>query len=82
MYSHVIDPLNGRPVDNGVIAVTVVSAEAMVADAWDNALYVMGIEKAIQYVQTRNDLQVYMIYKEKNGQLKDTATTGFKKLLQ
>jgi thiamine biosynthesis lipoprotein len=82
MYSHLIDPVKGRPVDNGVIAVTVVAAEAMVADAWDNALGVMGVEKAMQYLQTRNDLQAYMIYKDKNGHVKDTCTPGFKKLLQ
>jgi FAD:protein FMN transferase len=81
-YSHVIDPQKGVPVDNGVIAVTVVAENAMVADAWDNALYVMGVDKAMQYLQTRNDLQAYMIYRDKDGVVKDSATSGFKKLLQ
>jgi FAD:protein FMN transferase len=81
-YSHVIDPKKGMPVDNGVIAVTVVAENAMVADAWDNALYVMGVDRAMQFLQTRNYLQVYMIYRDKDGVVKDTATLGFKKLLQ
>lgn len=82
MYSHVIDPLKGRPVENGIIAVTVIAADAMKADAWDNALYVMGVEKAMKYLQTRNDLQAYIVYRNKEGVVKDTATAGFMKLLQ
>ncbi len=81
-YSHVIDPLKGMPVDNGVIAVTVVADNAMLADAWDNALYVMGVNKAMQYLQERNDLQAYLIYRDKYGVVRDTATSGFKKLLK
>lgn len=81
-YSHVIDPHKGMPVDNGVIAVTVVAENAMVADAWDNALYVMGVHKAMQYLQTRDDLQAYMIYRDSSGNVRDTATSGFKKMLQ
>lgn len=81
-YSHVIDPHKGMPVDNGVIAVTVVAENAMVADAWDNALYVMGVNKSMQFLQTRNDLQAYMIYRDSSGNVRDTATSGFKKMLQ
>ncbi len=82
MYSHVIDPIKGRPVDNGIIAVTVVTSEAMKADAWDNALYVMGVEKAMKYLKTRTDLEAYIIYRDKDGKVKDTSTVGFKNLLQ
>jgi thiamine biosynthesis lipoprotein len=81
-YSHVIDPVKGRPVDNGIIAVTVMANHAMLADAWDNALYVMGVKKAMQYLQTRNDLQAYIIYRDSRGNVRDTATSGFRKLLQ
>lgn len=82
MYSHVIDPLKGKPVDNGIIAVTVVAADAVKADAWDNALYVMGVEKAMQYLGTRTDLEAYIIYRDKEGHVKDTSTVGFRKFLQ
>jgi thiamine biosynthesis lipoprotein len=62
-YTHVIDPAIGKPVDNGVITVTVIAATAMVADAWDNALFVMGADRAAKFLNARKDLQVYIIYK-------------------
>jgi thiamine biosynthesis lipoprotein len=82
MYSHVIDPLKGKPVDNGIIAVTVIATDAIKADAWDNALYVMGMEKAMQYLEKRKDLEAYIIYRSREGVVKDTVTAGFQKLLQ
>lgn len=41
-YSHTIDPATGRPVENGVRAVSVVHAECMWADALCTALTVLG----------------------------------------
>jgi thiamine biosynthesis lipoprotein len=61
-YSHVIDPAKGKPVDNGVIAVTVIAATALQADAWDNALFVMGAHQAAKFLKDRKDLEVYIIY--------------------
>ena len=40
--SHSLDPRSGRPVQRAAAAVTVVAAEAMLADAWATALTVLG----------------------------------------
>jgi thiamine biosynthesis lipoprotein len=40
-YSHIIDPRTGRPADR-LPSVTVVSGDAMTADAWATALSVLG----------------------------------------
>lgn len=47
-YHHIIDPENGYPVDNGLVSVTVVAADAMIADALSTAFFVMGKDKAVQ----------------------------------
>lgn len=44
-YSHTIDPRNGRPISNGLAAVTVLHRECMAADAWSTALGVLGAEE-------------------------------------
>jgi thiamine biosynthesis lipoprotein len=44
-YSHTIDPRNGRPIGNGLAAVTVLHRECMAADAWSTALGVLGAEE-------------------------------------
>lgn len=44
-YSHIINPATGYPADSGVISVTVVAKEAIVADALSTAIFVAGREK-------------------------------------
>jgi len=39
---HTIDPRTGRPIDNGVVSVSVIAADALTADAWATALTVLG----------------------------------------
>ncbi|NNL67202.1 MAG: FAD:protein FMN transferase, partial [Myxococcales bacterium] len=40
--AHIIDPRSGRPAAHGLASVTVIHAEAAVADAWATALQVLG----------------------------------------
>ena len=42
--SHTIDPRTGRPLQNGLAAVTVTAASCAAADAWATALMVLGEE--------------------------------------
>ena len=47
-YSHIIDPRTGRPVDNQLVAVSVIAPTAMEADAWATALLVLGPKNGLQ----------------------------------
>ena len=79
--SHLIDPSTGYPIDNELISVTVFARDAITADAYDNALMVMGLKKALQFVEARKFLAAYFIYK-KNGVITDTASSRFHKLFR
>ena len=46
-YGHILDPRTGRPA-SGLLAVTLVAADATTTDAWDTPLYVLGLEAAKQ----------------------------------
>lgn len=50
--SRVLDGRNGRPVDNGLVAVTVLHASALQADALSTALLVMGPDDGPGYAAT------------------------------
>lgn len=49
-YSHILDPRTGMPV-RGVLAVTVVAARAMVADALSTAAFVLGAESGLELLR-------------------------------
>lgn len=79
--SHIINPRTGYPVQNELVSVTVFAKNAITADAYDNALMLMGLKSALQFVEKRRDISAYFIYRDRSGNIRDTASFRFKKLL-
>ena len=44
---HTLDPRTGRPIENGVVSVSVIAANCMSADVWATALTVLGPEEGL-----------------------------------
>jgi FAD:protein FMN transferase len=80
--THLIDPRTGYPARNELISVTVFAPDAITADAFDNALMVMGLQKALKFTEQRKDISAHFIYRTPNGKIADTASSRFYKLLQ
>lgn len=80
-FSHIIDTKTGYPSQNDLISVTVFADDAITADAYDNVLMALGLEKGLSFVEKRNDMSAYFIYRKKDGSTGDTASTGFKTLI-
>lgn len=80
--SHLIDPRTGYSVQNELISVTVYARDAITADAYDNALMAMGLNRALKFVEERPDLAAHFIYHLPNGNVADTASSRFYKLIQ
>jgi thiamine biosynthesis lipoprotein len=59
-YGHIIDPRTGASAQ-GLRSVTVVAASAMLADAWDTGLFVLGPEEARKLARARDDLAVVLV---------------------
>ncbi|WON75704.1 FAD:protein FMN transferase ApbE [Serratia sp. UGAL515B_01] len=65
-YSHVIDPLTGRPITHKLVSATVIAPTALEADGWDTGLMVLGTEKALKLAEEKG-LAVYLITKTEDG---------------
>ncbi len=78
--SHLIDPKTGYPLKNEMVSVTVYAKDAITADGYDNALMAMSVKEALTFAK-RKKMEVYIIYIKPNGELADTLSTGFKKMI-
>ncbi len=65
-YGHILDPHTGWSAQ-GLASVTIVTSGAMMADAWDDALFVFGPEAARAFARERDDLAVVLIEPRANG---------------
>lgn len=87
VYNHIIDP---RPGDQGsgsmeqtpLLSVTVFAQDAITADGFDTAFFVMGLEATKTFLKNRKDIDVYMLYTNEEGHLMSFATDGIKDLIQ
>ncbi len=74
-YHHILNPETGYPAE-GIISVTVIADNAIDADAFATALFLMKPEKALKFAKEKN-LEILIITKD----LKMYMTEGFKNLL-
>ncbi len=48
-YHHILDPKTGCPANEGLVSVTIVSKDGMLADGLSTSMYILGLEKATEY---------------------------------
>ena len=77
IYSHILDPRTGRPVDNGVVSATVVAANCTVADGLATALMGMGPQKGIELVNRLKGVECLIVVRQSDGRFVDHPSRGF-----
>lgn len=65
-YGHIIDPETGNPADESFISVTVICNKAVKADALSTAFFIMGQDKALDYVRKIDDIDVILVTDNNN----------------
>ncbi len=60
-YHHLLNPKTGMPVNNGLLSVSVICKDAVLADGLATALFIMGEEEAREFLSTKKDTEAIFI---------------------
>lgn len=66
IYTHILDPRLGRPVERSVASVTVIAETGALADALATGFTVLGADEALALAERRN-IPVYLIIRGEKG---------------
>jgi thiamine biosynthesis lipoprotein len=81
IFSHIVHPRKGKPIRHKIISVTVIAKDAITADALDNALMVMGVEKAMKWLINHPIAAAQIDYRKGKKKSMQNSNLAFKKLL-
>ena len=73
-YHHIFDSKTGYPVDNDLLSVSIITKESTIADAYSTGVFVLGIEKGMEFVENLPQIEAIFITKD----LKVICTSGIK----
>ena len=62
-YHHILDPRTGEPAD-ACRSVTVMAKDALTADRWSKAFFILGPEKALAMAQKLGDIELVIVDKQ------------------
>lgn len=78
IWWYIIDPATGYPAKNGLLSATVIGEEGAMCDALSTALFVMGPERAAQYLRQETEVEALLVREDGSllvtGGLKDSLT--------
>jgi thiamine biosynthesis lipoprotein len=73
-YHHIIDPKTGYPAEAGIISSTIVTNSSIDADALSTSVYVLGLEKGMELIESLEHVEAAIITEDK----KIYVTSGLK----
>ncbi len=77
IYSHIINPKTGYPVDNGIASVSIISENGVLSDGLSTALFVMGKEKAQEFYSSRADFDYIMLTDDNKAYVSEGVYDSF-----
>ncbi len=77
LYSHILDPRSGRAVLSDTASVTVVAPSCMDADGMATALFVMGAEEGLAWVEGRPEVEAMFLVRGDGGEIFEKFSSGF-----
>ncbi|MEW6754837.1 MAG: FAD:protein FMN transferase [Candidatus Latescibacterota bacterium] len=78
-YHHILDPATGYPA-HGSVSATAWARTAMDADILSTAVFVLGPQRGLDWVESQEDMEAVVFYLE-DGQLRHRASSGLARRL-
>ncbi len=60
-YHHILDPQTGYPAESELSGVTVISSNSTMADAFSTAIFVMGLEKGMDFIESIEGVEALFV---------------------
>ncbi|MEO9891522.1 FAD:protein FMN transferase [Aurantibacter sp.] len=80
-YVHTINPLTGYTKNSTTLGATVFAKNCATADGYATSFMAMDLDEVKQLLNTREELDAYIVYSNEMGTIQEFMTEGFKKLL-
>ena len=64
IYHHLLDLFTGRPVDNDLVSVSIISKNSVDCDALSTSCFVLGAEKGLALIESLPDVEALFITAE------------------
>lgn len=77
VVSHIIDPRTGHPVSHRLASVSVISDTCIRADGVATALFVMGVEEGLAWVDAHDDVEALFLVSNGENGFQQVSSSGF-----
>jgi len=78
VFNHIVNPKTGSMEQTSLLSVTVFAKDAITADGYDTAFFIMGLDETKRFISKRKDLDVVMLYTDSDGKLHSYASDAIK----
>ena len=76
-YWHILDPATGAPAGHGLVQTAIVSDESKRCDALSTALFVMGLDNAVQYWREHRDFEMILLAEDRTIYVTEGLSDAF-----
>ncbi len=77
VYSHILDPRTGRTVRSDTASVTVTAENCMEADGLATALFVLGPDEGLAWIERLGGAEAMFLVRRPNGEIAERFSSGF-----